>query len=69
MNIFGPFRRGRGLSAIAGPVLRPADPGYAAEIAAVNTACSLRPGLVVGATSEADVAASTSRFNPWAHAH
>jgi FAD/FMN-containing dehydrogenase len=55
VNLFPAFRRGRGLSAIAGPVLRPADPGYAAELAAFNTAFRLTPGLVVGATSEADV--------------
>jgi len=58
VSLFPAFRRGRGLSAIAGPVLRPADPGYAAEVAAFNTAVALRPGLVVGATSEADVTAA-----------
>jgi FAD/FMN-containing dehydrogenase len=62
MSLFPAFRRsrgrGRGLSAIAGPVLRPADTDYAAELAAFNTAVALRPGLVVGATSEADVAAA-----------
>ena len=57
MSLLG-FSRGsrrRGLSAITGPVLRPADADYAAELAAFNTAVTLRPGLVVGATSEADV--------------
>jgi len=58
VSLFAAFRRGRGLSGIAGPVLRPADDGYAAEIAAFNPAVALRPGLVVGATSEADVAAA-----------
>jgi FAD/FMN-containing dehydrogenase len=53
---FAAFRRPRGgLSAVAGPVLRPADPGYAAELTAFNTAFLPRPGLVVGATCEADV--------------
>jgi FAD/FMN-containing dehydrogenase len=60
VSLFAAFRRGRGLSAIAGPVLRPADDGYAAELAAFNTAFPLRPGLVVGATSEADVAAAVA---------
>jgi FAD/FMN-containing dehydrogenase len=58
VSLFAAFRRGRGLSAIAGPVLRPADAGYAAELTAFNTAFTLRPGLVVGATSEADVVAA-----------
>src|SRR4051794_18709531 len=60
MSLFPAFRRGRGrgLSAIAGPVLRPADADYAAELAAFNTAVALRPGLVVGATNEADVVAA-----------
>jgi FAD/FMN-containing dehydrogenase len=60
VSLFAAFRRGRGLSAITGPVLRPADPGYAAELAAFNTAFPLRPGLVVGATSEADVVAAVA---------
>jgi FAD/FMN-containing dehydrogenase len=60
VNLFAAFRRGRGLSSIAGPVLRPADPGYAAELAAFNTAFTLRPGLVVGATCEADVVAAVT---------
>src|SRR4029079_19808236 len=47
--------RRRGLASITGPVLRPADAGYAAEIAAVNTAVPRRPGSVVGAQSEDDV--------------
>jgi hypothetical protein len=52
------FSRGsrrRGLASITGPVLRPADAGYAAEIAAFNTAVRRRPGIVVGAQSEDDV--------------
>jgi len=52
------FSRGsrrRGLASITGPVLRPADAGYAAEIAAFNTAVPRRPGIVVGAQSEDDV--------------
>jgi hypothetical protein len=59
--LFAAFRRGRGLSRITGPVLRPADPGYAAELAAFNTAFTLRPGLVVGAANEADVVAAVGR--------
>ena len=58
MKLFPAFRRGRGLSAVAGPVLRPADADYAPELAAFNTAVTLRPGLVVGVTSEADVVAA-----------
>jgi hypothetical protein len=58
VSLFPAFRRARGLAAINGPVLRPADPGYAAELAAFNTAHPLRPGLVVGATCEADVVAA-----------
>jgi FAD/FMN-containing dehydrogenase len=60
VSLFAAFRRGRGLSAIAGPVLRPADPGYTAELAAFNTAFRLHPGMVVGATSEADVTAAVA---------
>lgn len=58
MSLFSAFRRPRGLSTVAGPVLRPADPDYAAELATYNTAQTLRPGLVVGATTEADVVAA-----------
>ncbi|MGZ8749945.1 MAG: FAD-binding oxidoreductase [Pseudonocardia sp.] len=57
MSLLG-FSRGsrrRGLASITGPVLRPADAGYAAEIAAFNTAVTRRPGIVVGADSEDDV--------------
>jgi FAD/FMN-containing dehydrogenase len=57
MSLLG-FSRGsrrRGLASITGPVLRPADAGYAAEIAAFNTAVTRRPGIVVGAESEDDV--------------
>ncbi len=58
MNLFPARRRRRGLSGIAGPVLRPADPGYAAELAPFHTPRRLRPGLVVGAAHEADVVAT-----------
>ena len=46
MSLLG-FSRGsrrRGLASITGPVLRPADAGYAAEIAAFNPAVTRRPG-------------------------
>lgn len=55
MSPFAASRRGRGFAAVAGPLLRPADAGYAAELAAFNTAFRFDPGLVVGATCEADV--------------
>ena len=58
MSIFAAFRRGRGLSGISGSVLRPADPGYADELTAFNTAFTPSPGLVVGAADEADGAAA-----------
>jgi len=58
MSLFPAFRRGRGLSSITGPVLRPADDGYAAELAGFHTAVPLRPGLIVGAATEADVASA-----------
>ena len=63
MSLLGALRRGarrRGLTSITGPVLRPADPGYAAEIAAFNTAVHRRPGIVVGAESEDDVVAAVA---------
>ncbi len=44
--------------AIAGPVLRPGDPAYAAEVAPFNLAHSPAPAVVVGATSTDDVAAA-----------
>ncbi|SCF45675.1 alpha/beta fold hydrolase [Micromonospora mirobrigensis] len=47
------------LAAVAtGPVLRPADEGYAAECAGYNLAVPHRPALVVGATNPADVQAA-----------
>ena len=61
MNLLGAFHRGhrrRGLAAITGPVLRPADAGYPAEIAGFNPAVTRRPGIVVGARSEDDVVAA-----------
>ncbi len=58
MRLFATRRRGRGLSGVVGPVLRPADAGYAAELAAFHTPPRLRPGLVVGAACEADVVAT-----------
>jgi len=61
VSLLGAFHRGprrRGLAGIIGPVLRPADAGYAAEIAAFNTAVPRRPGIVVGAQCEDDVVAA-----------
>ena len=61
MSLLGAFHRGarrRGLAGIIGPVLRPADPGYAAEIAAFNPTVTRRPGIVVGAQCEDDVVAA-----------
>jgi FAD/FMN-containing dehydrogenase len=61
VNLLSGFHRGprrRGLAAVTGPVLRPADPGYAAELAAFNPATTRRPGIVVGAQSEDDVVAA-----------
>ena len=61
MSLLGAFHRGprrRGLAGIIGPVLRPADPGYAAEIAAFSTTVPRRPGIVVGAQCEDDVVAA-----------
>ena len=55
-----PRPRRRGLASITGPVLRPADAGYAAEIAAFNPAVTRRPGIVVGAESEDDVVAAVA---------
>ncbi|MDQ1697071.1 MAG: hypothetical protein QOJ03_2424 [Frankiaceae bacterium] len=46
---------------VAGPVLEPGDPDYAAEIAAWNLITTHRPPIVVGATCADDVAA-TVRF-------
>ncbi len=43
---------------VAGPVLRPADPDFGAEIAPFNLTHAPRPALVVGATSADDVAAA-----------
>ena len=60
MSLFPALRRTRGLSRIAGPVLRPADPGYTAELTTFNTAHRLHPGLVVGAQREADVVAAVA---------
>jgi len=61
VSLLGAFHRGprrRGLAGIIGPVLRPADPGYAAEIAAFNPTVTRRPGIVVGAQCEDDVVAA-----------
>jgi FAD/FMN-containing dehydrogenase len=44
------------LTSVAGPVLRPGDPGWGAEIAGFNLAWTPTPAVVVGATSTADVA-------------
>jgi FAD/FMN-containing dehydrogenase len=44
--------------AISGPVLVPADPGLAAEIAPFNVAHTPTPAVVVGATCTEDVAAA-----------
>lgn len=41
---------------VTGPVLRPGDPGFAAEMAAFNLAHTPQPALIVGAASAADVA-------------
>ncbi|RTL67272.1 MAG: FAD-binding oxidoreductase [Pseudonocardiaceae bacterium] len=46
------------LASIAGPVLTPADPGYAAEVSGFNVAIRASPVLAVGATSAEDVAAA-----------
>ncbi|MGC5256350.1 FAD-binding oxidoreductase [Gordonia sp. DT218] len=43
---------------VAGPVLTPTDPGYAAELAGFNVATVQTPDIVVGATSADDVAAA-----------
>jgi FAD/FMN-containing dehydrogenase len=43
---------------VAGPVLRPADPDFGAEVAPFNRTHTPRPALVVGATSADDVAAA-----------
>ncbi|HEY2205563.1 MAG TPA: FAD-binding oxidoreductase [Pseudonocardia sp.] len=45
-------------ASVAGPVLGPADPDYAAEVATFDVQLDYRPRLAVGATSEADVAAT-----------
>ena len=61
MSLLGAFHRGprrRGMAGIIGPVLRPADPDYAAEIAAFNPTVNRRPGIVVGAQCEDDVVAA-----------
>lgn len=44
------------LTAVTGPVLRPGDPGWRAEIAGFNLSFTPTPAVVVGATSTADVA-------------
>jgi FAD/FMN-containing dehydrogenase len=44
------------LTAVAGPVLRPGDPGWREEVAGFNLSYAPTPALVVGATSTADVA-------------
>ena len=46
------------LTDVAGPVLRPGDPGWREEIAGFNLAYTPTPAVVVGATSTADVAAA-----------
>ncbi|MFE9675738.1 hypothetical protein ACFYO5_16675 [Streptomyces sp. NPDC006259] len=43
------------LSDVRGPVLRPGDDGYDAEVAAFNLAARHAPDVVVGATGTADV--------------
>lgn len=45
-------------AAVQGPVLLPADPGFAAECATYNLLNPLRPALVVGASCVADVQAA-----------
>ncbi len=45
---------------VAGPVLAPDEPGFAAEIATFNLAIVHTPQIVVGATSAADVAAAVT---------
>lgn len=50
---------------VTGPVLRPGDPGYAAELAAFNLTHTPAPEIVVGATAPADVVAAVR----WARAH
>lgn len=50
---------------VAGPVLTPDDPGYAAETATFNLAVTHRPAVVVGATCVDDVAAAVR----WATRH
>ncbi len=44
--------------AVAGPVLVPGNPGFAAEVAPFNLAHSPTPAVAVGATSSEDVAAA-----------
>jgi FAD/FMN-containing dehydrogenase len=44
------------LTTVAGPVLHPGDPGWAAEIAGFNLAWNPTPAMVVGATSTSDIA-------------
>ncbi|AEA23706.1 FAD linked oxidase domain protein [Pseudonocardia dioxanivorans CB1190] len=46
------------LASIAGPVLTPADPAFADEVAGFNAAIRPSPSLVVGATTTGDVAAA-----------
>lgn len=43
---------------VSGPVLEPADPGFAAEVSGFNLAVTHTPQLVVGAASQADVVAA-----------
>jgi FAD/FMN-containing dehydrogenase len=45
-------------AAVTGPVLRPDDPGFAAETATFNLAVPQHPLLAIGATSVADVQAA-----------
>ena len=45
-------------AAVRGPVLVPADEGFAFEVAPFNTSYAPRPAVVVGATCAADVAAA-----------
>lgn len=43
---------------VIGPVLRPGDEGYAAELAGFDLAVGQRPAVVVGATGAADIVAA-----------
>lgn len=46
------------IDAFTGPVFRPGDPGYEAEIAGFQTAYTHRPALIVGAVHAEDVRAA-----------